>query len=99
MESVWTAIRQRAYELAAQIGLGTTPPAPRETPDELLLEALRTENFSAVPVLLAAGASPDAHSPDDKGRTALGYAAASNDVAMAERLLKAGAQASGRHAN
>ncbi len=67
--------------------------------DGLLLEALKTENFETASLLLAAGARADAHSAQDVGRTALGYAAASNDVAMVERLLGAGADVNARRTN
>ena len=88
----WVWLRDGAQAVGARMGFGAGVAPVRETPDELLLEALRTENFDAASQLLAAGASPDAHSADDAGHTALGYAAASNDVAMVERLL-------GAHAN
>lgn len=67
--------------------------------DGLLLEALKTENFGTASLLLAAGASANAHSTEDVGRTALGYAAASNDVGMVERLLAAGANVNARRTN
>ncbi|QTN29780.1 ankyrin repeat domain-containing protein [Rhodoferax sp. AJA081-3] len=67
--------------------------------DGLLLEALKTENFDTATLLLAAGARADAHSAEDAGRTALGYAAASNDVAMVERLLATGANVNARKTN
>lgn len=95
----WAWLRNSAHDIAASLGFGASVAPVRETPDDLLLEALRTENFETVAMLLAAGASPNAHSPDDAGRTALGYAAASNDVAMVERLLAAGADVNARKAN
>lgn len=95
----WVWLRNSAHQIATRIGFGASVVPAREAPDDLLLEALRTENFEAVPLLLAAGASPDAHSADDAGRTALGYAAASNDVTMVERLLAAGANVNARKAN
>lgn len=95
----WAGLRNSAQSLAARAGVGTSIAPARETLDDLLMEALKTENFDAVPVLLAAGASPDAQSADDVGRTALGYAAASNDVTMVERLLAAHANVNARNTN
>lgn len=96
---VVAALRHGVHTIAARLGFGSSAVPARETLDDLLLEALRTESFESVAVLLAAGASPNAHSADDAGRTALGYAAASNDIPMTERLLAAGADANSRKAN
>ncbi len=100
LDKTWAGLRNGAHAIAARLGFGAGMAAPaRETPDDLLLEALKTENFDTVPVLLAAGASADAHSVDDPGHTALGYAAAGNDVAMVERLLAANAHVNARKTN
>lgn len=99
LDRVWAGLRNSAHAIAAHMGFGAGIAPVRETPDDLLLEALKTENVDAVPPLLAAGANPDAHSADDVGRTALGYAAASNNVAMVEQLLAAHATVNARHTN
>ncbi|MES2951026.1 MAG: ankyrin repeat domain-containing protein [Pseudomonadota bacterium] len=99
LDKTWAGLRNGVQGIVARMGFGTVEVPARETLDDLLLEALKTENFDTVPVLLAAGASADAHSADDPGRTALGYAAASNDVAMVERLLAANAHVNARKTN
>lgn len=95
----WHGVRNGTQALLARAGPGTGTAPARETPDALLLEALKTENFEVAAVLLAAGASPNAQNADDAGHTALGYAAASNDVAMVERLLAAGANPKAQQTN
>jgi hypothetical protein len=87
INNVWQDIRG----VAVRVGIGSAPAQAKETLENLLLEALRTENFDAAYTLLAMGANPNVENPDDAGRTALGYAAAANDLAMVERLLQVGA--------
>jgi len=99
LDRAWAGLRNSVHSIAARMGFGAGMAPVRETPDDLLLEALKTENVDAVPPLLAAGANPDAHSADDMGRTALGYAAASNDVVMVEQLLAAHANVNARNTN
>jgi ankyrin repeat protein len=98
-DSAWTRLRSGAQATGARLGLVDATAPVRETSDDLLLEALKTENFEAASLLLAVGASPDAHNADDAGHTALGYAAASNDVAMVERLLDANANVNAQRKN
>jgi hypothetical protein len=98
-DRAWARLRDGAQATAGRLGVGAGSASARETPDALLLEALKTENFEVAALLLATGASPDAHSADDVGHTALGYAAASNDVAMVERLLAANAHVNTRKTN
>jgi hypothetical protein len=88
-QRAWLATRQ----YAAKLGLGSAPKADEESLDNLLLEALRNENFATANALLTMGASPNAEDTYQVGRTALGYAAASKDMAMVDRLLQAGAKA------
>ena len=97
--SAWASVRAAWGQLAARAGLPGASSPQATTPDELLLEALQNESFEAVPMLLAAGASPNAHSAQDAGRTALGYAAASNEVALVQQLITAGANVSAAHTN
>jgi Ankyrin repeats (3 copies)/Ankyrin repeats (many copies) len=102
MQSIGTQAERSARasrEFAAKLGIGSVPSFIPTSPDELLIEALINENFAAASVLLAAGADPNAENSDEPGRTALGYAAAANNIDMVERLLQAGAQASARKNN
>jgi hypothetical protein len=97
--AVWSSARATAGQLAARLGLADNAPTQAATRDELLLEAMQNESFASAAVLLAAGASPNAHSAQDSGRTALGYAAASNEVALVQQLITAGANVSAAHTN
>jgi hypothetical protein len=85
----WFATRQ----FAAKLGLGSAPKADEETLDNLLLEALMNENFTSANALLAMGANANTEDTYQVGRTVLGYAAASKDMAMVDRMLQAGAKA------
>ncbi len=98
-DRAWAGLRNSAQGAGARIGFGDAMAPAREALDDLLLEALKTENFETASQLLAAGASPDTHNADDAGRTALGYAAASNDVAMVERLLAVNANVNAQRKN
>jgi hypothetical protein len=88
-QRAWFATRQ----FAAKLGVGSAPKADEETLDNLLLEALMNENFASANALLAMGANPNTEDTYQVGRTVLGYAAASKDMAMVDRLLQAGAKA------
>jgi Ankyrin repeats (3 copies) len=92
-----SALGQRAWfatrQFAAKLGLGSAPKADEEALDNLLLEALMNENFASANALLAMGANPNTEDTYQVGRTVLGYAAASKDMAMVDRLLQAGAKA------
>jgi hypothetical protein len=88
-QRAWFATRQ----FVAKLGLGNAPKADEEALDNLLLEALMNENFTSANALLAMGANPNTEDTYQVGRTVLGYAAASKDMAMVDRLLQAGAKA------
>ena len=64
--------------------------------DDPLLAAAEAGDGGAVVALLAAGADPDARSPD--GTTALMWAAYHGDVELARRLIEAGAEVDARNA-
>ncbi len=67
--------------------------------DALLIAAVQHFNTDAVPVLLDAGASPNATVPDNPSHTALGLAASGNQLRSVELLLKAGANVNHRVVN
>jgi ankyrin repeat protein len=60
--------------------------------DEALIEAIKHYNGAAVPSLLKAGASPNAIDSRQKSVTALGLAAAGDQLDVLNALIKAGAQ-------
>jgi hypothetical protein len=64
--------------------------------DALLVDAVTHFNPDAVPLLLQAGASPNASVVDRPGYTVLGMAASGNQTASVAALLKAGAQVNHR---
>lgn len=94
-QSAWLAARK----YAASMGLGVAPGAEEESLDNLLLEALKNENLSTASALLAMGASPNAEDVKQTGRTALGYAVATKDIALVDRFLQAGALPDARKRN
>ena len=94
-QKAWLATRQ----YASKLGIGTMPKADVETLENLLLEAIQSENFAAAKTLLKMGASPNAEDSYQVGRTALGYAAATNSIELVEQLLHAGAKANERKLN
>lgn len=94
-QQAWHKTRQ----YASNLGLGAAPKADVETLDNLLLEAIQSENFAAAQSLLKLGASANAEDSYQVGRTALGYAAATNSIELVEQLLHAGAKANERKLN
>jgi Ankyrin repeats (3 copies) len=94
-QQAWLSTRQ----YASKLGFGTMPKADEETLDNLLLEAIQSENFVTAQALLKMGASPNAEDSYQVGRTALGYAAATKNVDLVNRLLQAGAKADERKLN
>jgi hypothetical protein len=94
-QQAWHATRQ----YASKLGIGTMPKADVETLDNLLLEAIQSENFATAKTLLKMGANPNAEDSYQVGRTALGYAAATNSIELVEQLLQAGSKADARKLN
>jgi len=94
-QQAWHATRQ----YASKLGLGAAPKADVETLDNLLLEAIQSENFATAQSLLKLGASANAEDSYQVGRTALGYAAATKNIELVEQLLQAGAKANERKLN
>jgi Ankyrin repeats (3 copies) len=94
-QQAWLATRQ----YASKLGLGTMPKADVETLDNLLLEAIQSENFTTAQILLKLGASPNAEDSYQVGSTALGYAAATKNVQLVEQLIQAGAKVDERKLN
>jgi Ankyrin repeats (3 copies) len=94
-QQAWLATRQ----YASKLGLGTMPKAEVETLDNLLLEAIQSENFATAQILLKMGASPNAKDSYQVGRTALGYAAATKNIELVEQLIRAGAKVNERKLN
>jgi ankyrin repeat protein len=94
-QQAWLSTRQ----YASKSGFGTMPKADEETLDNLLLEAIQSENFATAQTLLKMGASPNAEDSYQVGRTALGYAAATKNVDLVSQLLQAGAKADERKLN
>src|SRR4051812_35591867 len=64
-------------------------PAAAATSDEMLVDAVRSDNPSAASRLMTEGAGVNVR--DQEGATALAWAAVRNNVPVAEMLLKAGA--------
>jgi hypothetical protein len=94
-QQAWLATRQ----YASKLGIGTMPKVDVETLDNLLLDAIQSENFATAQILLKMGASPNAQDSYQVGRTALGYAAASKNIQLVEQLIRAGAKADERKLN
>ena len=94
-QQAWLATRQ----YASKLGMGTIPKADVETLDNLLLEAIQSENFATAQALLKMGANPNAEDSYQVGRTALGYAAATKNIPLVEQLIQAGAKANERKLN
>jgi ankyrin repeat protein len=94
-QQAWLATRQ----YASKLGIGTMPKADVETLDNLLLEAIQSENFATAQTLLKMGANPNAEDSYQVGRTALGYAAATKNIELVEKLLQAGAKVDARKLN
>jgi Ankyrin repeats (3 copies) len=94
-QQAWHATRQ----YASKLGLGAAPKADVETLNNLLLEAIQSENFATAQSLLKLGASANAEDSYQVGRTALGYAAATKNIELVEQLLQAGAKANERKLN
>ncbi|MEY4537523.1 MAG: hypothetical protein RL171_1674 [Pseudomonadota bacterium] len=94
-QQAWLATRQ----YASKLGIGTMPKADVETLDNLLLEAIQSENFATAQTLLKMGASANAEDSYQVGRTALGYAAATKNIELVKQLLQAGAKADARKLN
>lgn len=92
---MWLSTRQ----YAAKLGLGNAPKADEETLDNLLLEAIQSENFATAQALLKMGASPNAEDSYQVGRTALGYAAATKNIELVDQLLQTGAKPDERKMN
>lgn len=92
---MWLSMRQ----YAAKLGLGNAPKADEETLDNLLLEAIQSENFATAQALLKMGASPNAEDSYQVGRTALGYAAATKNIELVDQLLQIGAKPDERKMN
>lgn len=67
--------------------------------DALLIDAIAHFNRDAVPLLLGAGANANATVPNQPGPTALGMAAAGNQIDSVAALLKAGADVNRRLSN
>ena len=84
----------QAQALGTSAGLSKAAPEPdANTPDALLITALKNEHSALIPMLLARGASPNAEDTNHQGRTALGYAAGAGDLQAMRRLMAAGAKA------
>ncbi len=94
-QQAWLATRL----YASKLGLGTMPKADVETLDNLLLEAIQSENFATAQALLKMGASANAEDSYQVGRTALGYAAATKNIQLVEQLIQAGAKVNERKLN
>ena len=94
-QQAWHATRQ----YASKFGIGTIPKANVETLDNLLLEAIQSENFATAQTLLKMGASPNAEDSYQVGRTALGYAAATKNIELVDQLLQTGAKPDERKMN
>jgi ankyrin repeat protein len=92
---MWLSTRQ----YAAKLGLGNAPKADEETLNNLLLEAIQSENFATAQALLKMGASPNAEDSYQVGRTALGYAAATKNIELVDQLLQTGAKPDERKMN
>jgi ankyrin repeat protein len=74
-------------------------PAELSKPNDLLIAALKLQNYAAVPILLRAGANPNAREEEYGLRSAVNVAASANAIATLEILKQAGADLTQRSTN
>jgi ankyrin repeat protein len=90
----WRWALQNSLAVALKpLGIPLDQQSTKADATSLLLTAAAHEATQTIPALIRKGAQANASDPDQPGRTAMGYVACQNNVALLESMLAAGARA------